>query len=240
MNFPAILNQPAFRAKWRNQKVGNRQPKFGQPPSTRTPVCDLHSRKNPPHGAALADRAATRPERRAWADGSTITRIMTATRTPPGLRAACSPRPPGRQRGPVCEQRKQYEDLRRMEQPGHSTIAVFRPTPSSAAISLLPRMRRVTTQAAFAESLMAAEGQSTEALCAVCDALRLIFASHSLAFCSAAKRAASTGIPSIRIIVESSCKQTREKCLGRLSLARPARQTTISVGRVVSVRHSFR
>jgi len=162
--------------------------------------------EKPPHGAALADRAATRPERRAWADGSTITRIMTATRTPPGLRAACSPRPPGRQRGPVCEQRKQYEDLRRMEQPGHSTIAVFRPTPSSAAISLLPRMRRVTTQAAFAESLMAAEGQSTEALCAVCEALRLIFASHSLAFCSAAKRAASTGIPSIRIIVESSCK----------------------------------
>jgi len=85
----------------------------------------------------------------------------------------------------------------------------------------LSRMRRVTTQAAFAEGLMVAEGQSAEALCVVSDALRLVFASHSLAFCSAAKRAASTGIPSIRIIVESSCKETREKCLGRLSLAPP-------------------
>jgi len=112
MNFPAILNQPAFRAKWRNQKVGNRQPKFGQPPSTRTPVCDLHSRKNPPHGAALADRAATRPERRAWADGSTITRIMTATTTPSGLRAHHFHQDASV--APVCEQRKQYEDLRRI------------------------------------------------------------------------------------------------------------------------------
>src|SRR6266852_7161081 len=57
----------------------------------------------------------------------------------------------------------------------------------------LSRMRRVTTQAALAEGLMVAEGQSTEALCVVSDALRLVFASHSLAFCSAAKRAASTG-----------------------------------------------
>jgi len=78
---------------------------------------------------------------------------------------------------------------------------------------------------------MVAEGQSAEALCVVSDALRLVFASHSLAFCSAAKRAASTGIPSIRIIVGSSCKETREKCLGRLSLARPVRpKPTISVG----------
>ena len=82
----------------------------------------------------------------------------------------------------------------------------------------LPRMRRVTTQAAFAESLTAGDGQSYEALCVVSDALRLVFASHSLAFCSAAKRAASTGIPSITIIVGSSYKQTREKCLGRLTL----------------------
>ena len=81
---------------------------------------------------------------------------------------------------------------------------------------------------------MAAEGQSSEALCEVSDALRLVFASHSLAFCSAAKRAASTGIPSITIIVESSCKQTREKCLGRLSLARPVRQTTISVAALLT------
>ena len=80
---------------------------------------------------------------------------------------------------------------------------------------------------------MAAEGRSIEALCEVSDALRLVFVSHSLAFCSAAKRAASTGIPSIRIIVESSCKQTREKCLGRLSLARPVRPTTISVAWIV-------
>src|SRR5262249_55471992 len=72
-----------------------------------------------------------------------------------------------------------------------------------------------------------------EALWVVSDALRLVFASHSLAFCSAAKRVASTGIPSIRIIVESSCKQTREKCLGRLSLARPVRPTTISVAWIV-------
>jgi hypothetical protein len=119
-----------------------------------------------------------------------------------------------------------------IRRPRRSTFQnpVVRPTRSFTGQScFLPRMRRVTTQAAFAESLMAAEGRSIEALCVVSDALGLVFASHSLAFCSAAKRAASTGIPSIRIIVESSCKQTREKCLGRLSLARPVRPIVISV-----------
>jgi hypothetical protein len=51
-----------------------------------------------------------------------------------------------------------------------------------------------------------------------------------LAFCSPARRAASTGIPSIRIIVECSCQETRDKCLGRVSLARPVRPATVSAG----------